>query len=203
MSVRSLIFPSLAVALLAGCVTVPSGPAVMVMPGPQKSFDQFRADEGDCRNYAQAVLGGPNAGQGANDAAAANAVAGAALGAVAGAILGSVTGHAGNGAAIGAGTGLLFGSAAGSNTAGYSSFALQRQYDGAYMQCMYARGNQMPGHVTYRGAALAPQLPVYSYPPASYPAPNIAPGNYPPPNYPPPNYPPPNYPPPVYPAPGG
>ena len=203
MSVHSLLVPSLAVALLAGCVTVPSGPAVMVMPGPQKSFDQFRADEGDCRNYAQAVLGGPNAGQGANDAAAANAVAGAALGAVAGAILGSVTGHAGNGAAIGAGTGLLFGSAAGSNTAGYSSFALQRQYDGAYMQCMYARGNQMPGHVAYRGAAPAPQLPVYSYPPANYPAPNIAPGNYPPPNYPPPNYPPPNYPPPVYPAPGG
>ena len=31
----------------------------MVMPGAQKSFDQFRADDGDCRNYAQAVVGGP------------------------------------------------------------------------------------------------------------------------------------------------
>ena len=123
----------------------------MVLPGYQKSFDQFRADEGDCRGYAQAVLGGPNAGQAANDAAAANAVAGAALGAAAGAILGSVTGHAGNGAAIGAGTGLLFGSAAGSNRSGYSSYQMQRQYDVAYMQCMYARGNQVPGQVAYRG----------------------------------------------------
>jgi hypothetical protein len=187
MSVRSLVVPSLAAALLAGCVTVPTGPAVMVMPGAQKSFDQFRADEVDCRNYAQAVLGGPNAGQPASDAAAANAVAGAALGAAAGAIIGSVSGNAGSGAAIGAGTGLLFGSAAGSNTAGYSSYALQRQYDVAYMQCMYARGNQVPGQVAYRGVAPPPRTPVYSYPP-----PNTAPGNYPPPNYPPPNYPPPN-----------
>ena len=201
MSVRSLAVPSLAAALLAGCVTVPTGPAVMVMPGVQKSFDQFRVDEGECRNYAQAVLGGPNAAQPGNDAAAANAVAGAALGAAAGAILGAVTGHAGNGAAIGAGTGLIFGSAAGSNSAGYSSYALQRQYDGAYLQCMYARGNQVPGQVAYRVVTPAPRTPVYSYPPANYPPPNAAPGNYPPPNYPPPNVAPGNYPPPNYPPP--
>jgi hypothetical protein len=201
MSVHSLFAPSLAVVLLAGCVTVPTGPAVMVMPGAQKSFDQFRVDEGECRNYAQAVLGGPNAAQPGNDAAAANAVAGAALGAAAGAILGAVTGHAGNGAAIGAGTGLIFGSAAGSNSAGYSSYALQRQYDGAYLQCMYARGNQVPGQVAYRVVAPAPRTPVYSYPPANYPPPNAAPGSYPPPNYPPPNVAPGNYPPPNYPPP--
>ncbi len=190
MSVRLLSFPVLAVALLGGCATVPAGPGVMVLPGAQKSFDQFRVDEGDCRNYAQAVVGGPNAAQPANDAAAANAVAGAALGAAAGAIIGSVTGNAGSGAAIGAGTGLLFGSAAGSNTAGYSSYALQRNYDAAYVQCMYARGNQVPGQVAYRGGA---PTPVYSYPPPNYPPPNVAPGNYPPPNYPPPNTPPPAY----------
>ncbi len=190
MSVRSLAVPSLAVVLLAGCVTVPTGPAVMAMPGAQKNFDQFRVDDADCRNYAQAVLGGPNAAQPANDAAAANAVAGAALGAAAGAIIGAVSGNAGSGAAIGAGTGLVFGSAAGSNTAGYSSYALQRQYDGAYLQCMYARGNQVPGQVAYRGAAPPPRTPVYSYPPPNYPPPSVAPGNYPPPNYPPPNYPP-------------
>lgn len=191
MSVRSLVVPSLAVVLFAGCVTVPTGPAVMSMPGAQKNFDQFRVDDADCRNYAQAVLGGPNAAQPANDAAAANAVAGAALGAAAGAIIGAASGNAGSGAAIGAGTGLVFGSAAGSNTAGYSSYALQRQYDGAYLQCMYARGNQVPGQVAYRGAAPPPRTPVYSYPPPNYPPPNVAPGNYPPPNYPPPNYPPP------------
>jgi hypothetical protein len=169
----------------------------MVLPGSQKSFEQFRADEFECRNYAQAVLGGPNAAQPANDAAAANAVAGAALGAAAGAIIGSVSGNAGSGAAIGAGTGLLFGSAAGSNVAGYSSYELQRYYDVAYMQCMYARGNQVPGQVAYRGAPPGARMPVYSYPPASYPPPNVAPGNYPPPNTPPPSTAPP------YRAPGG
>jgi hypothetical protein len=189
MSVRSLTVGLLSATVLGGCVTVPTGPAVMVLPGSNKSFDQFRLDEADCRNYAQAVIGGPNAAQPANDAAAANAAAGAALGAAAGAIIGAASGNAGHGAAIGAGTGLLFGSAAGSNTAGYSSYQLQRNYDVAYMQCMYARGNQVPGQVVYRGTAPASRTPVYSYPP---------------PNYPPPNYPPPNYPPPASaPAPGG
>ncbi len=187
MSVRLLSVPVAAVVLLAGCVTVPTGPGVMVMPGAQKNFDQFRVDEVDCRNYAQAVLGGPYAAQPANDAAAANAVAGAALGAAAGAIIGAVSGNAGSGAAIGAGTGLLFGSAAGSSTAGYSSYELQRHYDIAYMQCMYARGNQVPGQMAYRGAPPGSRTPVYSYPPPNYPPPNVAPGNYPPPNTPPPS----------------
>lgn len=186
MSVRLLAAPLLVVGLLAGCVTVPTGPAVMVMPGTQKSFDQFRVDEADCRNYAQTVLGGSNAAQPANDAAAANAVAGAALGAAAGALIGAVSGNAGSGAAIGAGTGLLFGSASGSNVAAYSSYDLQRHYDVAYMQCMYARGNQVPGHTAYRGPPPGSRTPVYSYPPPNYPPPNVAPGNYPPPNTPPP-----------------
>jgi hypothetical protein len=192
MNKRFLVVPLLAIGLLAGCVTVPTGPAVMVLPGTQKSFEQFRADEDACRSYAQGTIGGPNAGQAASDAAAANAVAGAALGAAAGAILGSVSGQAGQGAAIGAGTGLLFGSAAGGNVAASSSYAMQRNYDAAYMQCMYMRGNQVPGSVAARGR----------------PAPSYSPGypsqGYPPPNYPPPNYPPPNYPPPQgVPAPRG
>lgn len=198
MSKRLLAASVATVLALAGCATVPNGPVVTVLPGYQKSFDQFRADEGDCRQYAQMVLG-PNANQPANDAAAANAVGAAALGAAVGAILGSVTGHAGNGAAIGAGFGLLSGSATGSNTSGYSTYQLQRQYDAAYMQCMYARGNQVPGQVAYRGpppgAGPAPNsnyIPPSTtprYPPAYYPPPNVAPGNYPPPNTPPPNYP--------------
>ena len=115
------------------------------------------------------MIGGPNAAQPANDAAAANAVAAAALGAAAGRDPRSGVRPGGQGAAIGAGTGLIFGSAAGSNSAGYSSYELQRQYDVAYLQCMYARGNQVPGHVAYRVVAPAPRTPVYSYPPANYP----------------------------------
>lgn len=198
MSVRLLIVSVAAVAVLAGCVTVPVGPAVVVLPGSRKTLEQFNADEIACRNYAQAVIGGPNAAQPANDAAAANAVIGSALGAAAGAIIGSASGQAGAGAAIGAGTGLLFGSAAGSNVSGYSSYQLQRNYDVAYIQCMYARGNQVPGRVVYRGNSTYYPPPDYPAPagqPGGYPAPPAQPGGYPAPpgaasgNYPPPNYP--------------
>lgn len=197
MSKRSLAAAVLAALGVAGCVTVPTGPAVPVMPGYQKSPDQFRADDADCRNYAYAAIGGPNAGQPAADAAANNAVVGAAIGAGIGALLGAATHDAGAGAAWGAGTGLLFGSAAGSNNSGYSSYQLQRQYDVAYMQCMYARGNQVPGQVARGAQPYRP--PNTSWIPPGYssgnaPPPNPVPGSYPPPNYPPPNYPPPSYP---------
>lgn len=203
MSTRALVLSLVGAAVLGACVTVPTGPAVTVLPGSHKSFDAFRYDDAACRNYAQSIIGGPAAGQAASDAAAANAVAGAAIGAAAGAIIGSVSGQAGQGAAIGAGTGLLFGSAAGSNAAGYSSYALQRNYDSAYVQCMYARGNFVPSAGGYRGpppryySAPAPYAP--SDPAAGgqaprgygYPAPpEAATGNYPPPNYPPPTAPP-------------
>ena len=131
-------------ALLAigGCVTVPTGPAVTAFPGQYKPWDQFRVDDAECRQFASASIGAPT--QAAIDASAANAIGAAAVGAAAGAIIGSVTGQAGQGAAIGAGTGLVFGSAAGSNVAYGSSVQLQQRYDGAYMQCMYAKGNQIP-----------------------------------------------------------
>lgn len=174
MTKRLLLVPLFALVVLGGCVTVPTGPAVRVLPGSQKSFEEFQYDDGSCRQYAQTVIGGAKAGQPAADAAAASTVGGTAIGAAIGALIGSATGHAGNGAAIGASMGLLVGSSEGANTAGYSSYTMQRDYDTAYVQCMYARGNQVPGSTAYRSA----------------------PANYPPPNYPPPNYPPPDYPPP-------
>jgi OmpA family protein len=181
---KSLLIAPLAAALvLAGCVTVPTGPTVMVLPGSQKSFDQFQGDGMACQQFAQNVVA-PQ-GQTAANNAAANAAVGTALGAAAGAIIGSATGQAGQGAAIGAGTGLIFGSAAGSNVAYGSSYQMQRSYDMAYMQCMYARGNQVPGQVVSR------RQPVYSYPPANYPPPASTQQGTPPSNYPPPNTPPP------------
>ena len=38
-----------AVLTLGACVTVPSGPSMMSLPGTGKSFDQFRADDFECR----------------------------------------------------------------------------------------------------------------------------------------------------------
>jgi hypothetical protein len=153
------------VLLFAGCVTVPTAPAVTVLPGQFKPWDQFRIDDVDCRNYASAAIGGPT--QDAQNAAAAQAAGAAAIGAAAGAIIGSVTGQAGQGAAIGAGTGLLFGSAAGNNVAYGSSYALQQRYDSAYVQCMYAKGNQIPmrGSSGARNPQFAQPAPQSPYPP--------------------------------------
>jgi hypothetical protein len=151
MTKLSLLLPLSVLLVLGGCVTVPVGPAVRVMPGTGKGFDQFQADDVNCRQYAYASIGGPDAARAGQDNAAANAAVATAIGAAAGAAIGAVTGQAGHGAAIGAGTGLLWGSAGGANAAGYSSYQLQNMYDTAYMQCMYARGNQVPG--TWRTAA--------------------------------------------------
>ncbi|MEO8740390.1 MAG: glycine zipper family protein [Casimicrobiaceae bacterium] len=147
----AIVFSSL---FLAACVTVPAGPTVMVLPGTSKTFEAFQADNYSCQQFAQAELGlGPVApGQTAViDQNAGNTAATATLlGAAAGAAIGAVTGQAGAGAAIGAGTGLLFGSAAGANAAGYNSFTTQRRYDNAYLQCMYAKGNQIPVRASAR-----------------------------------------------------
>ena len=184
MNKRLLLVPLAAALVLGGCVTVPSGPTVMVLPGPQKSFDQFQNDGMACQQFAQNVVA--PAGVDAANYAAANAAVGTALGAAAGAIIGSATGQAGAGAAIGAGTGLLFSAPTSGNMAYASSWQLQRSYDIAYMQCMYARGNQLPGQAVVR------RQPVYSFPPPNFPAPAAMPQGYPPGNYPPPNTPPPS-----------
>ena len=107
---RSL--PLIAVALLAGCVTVPSGPSVMVLPGDGRTFDQFRYDDMDCRNYASSQVGGASADQVAADSAVKSAVLGTVIGAAAGGAIGGRSG-----AATGAGAGLLVGSVAGTGAA--------------------------------------------------------------------------------------
>lgn len=133
---------------LAGCVSVPQGPTVAVMPGTSKSLEEFHADNGGCQQYAQSAIAGPT--QAAYNQAGANVVGSAAFGALIGALFGSVTGDAGYGAAWGAGTGAMFGGAAAGSGGYASSYALQQQYNAAYMQCMYTHGNQVPARVVQR-----------------------------------------------------
>src|ERR1019366_2280560 len=131
----------LAVLIVAGSTTPhPMGPGVTVMPAPGKPFEMFAAEEHECRQYAEQSLGlTPDAA--ASKSFAGSAVAGTAIGTAAGALLGGR-----QGAAVGAGVGLLAGSASGSNQAAYSSRDAQWRYDNAYKQCMYAKGNQIPGY---------------------------------------------------------
>lgn len=98
------------------------------------------------------------------------------LGAGLGALIGSASGNAGIGAAIGAGSGLLIGASAGSDHGRGSGYEAQQRYDTYYLQCMYLKGNQVPGVVTPRR-----YRPQNSYtPPPPPPAPYTAP-RYPPP----------------------
>jgi hypothetical protein len=125
--------------LLSACAVVPQGPSVMALPGSGKTFDQFRADDANCRGFAYQQVGGQGSNQAATNSAVGSAVVGTALGAAAGAAFGG-----GSGAAIGAGAGLLAGSAVGMGSAQGSAYDVQRRYDYAYMQCMYANGNRIP-----------------------------------------------------------
>lgn len=132
------------VTALTSCATFPTGPSVMSLPGTGKSFEQFRADDAVCRQFAYEQVGGVTGQQAAQSSAVTSAVVGTVIGAAAGAAIGSASGDMGAGAAIGAGSGLLLGSAAGSGYASGSYYENQRRYDNAYIQCMYAKGNRVP-----------------------------------------------------------
>ena len=123
---------ALGLLLLGGCVTVPSGPSVMVLPGTGKSFDQFRADELDCRHYASYQTN-----MTPEEASANSGVSSAALGTLIGAAAGAAI-NGGTGAAVGAGVGLAGGTLAGTGAASASACpASQQRYDFGYTQCMY------------------------------------------------------------------
>jgi len=126
---------------LGACSTLPSGPSVAVMPAPNKPFEVFQSDDLVCRNYALGQVGG-NAGQLQQQQAVESAVVGTAVGAAAGAMIGHGEGEA---VGVGAGTGLLVGTLAGMDRSGSAGYTLQERYNVAYMQCMYAKGNQVPG----------------------------------------------------------
>ena len=125
---------------LAACVSVPTGPAVMVLPGTGKNFDEFRFDDNDCRQFAYHQIGGQDAARSQQDHAVSSAVVSTAVGALAGAAIGGNSA----GAAAGAGVGLLGGSVYGANTSYESGYGLQRRYDIAYQQCMYSKGHRVP-----------------------------------------------------------
>ena len=87
-------------ALLGGCAGVPTAPSIMALPGTDRSFDDFRFDDAQCRQYAFQQVGGVTEDPSVRDAAI-----GTVIGALAGAAIGGK-----DGAAVGAGVGLLFGS---------------------------------------------------------------------------------------------
>jgi len=142
----------LSLVALAGCAAPPMGPMVQVMPGPGKPFGEFQADDANCRGFANMQVAGQ--AEAVNQQAVGGAVLSTALGAGLGAAIGG-----GQGAAIGAASGAGIGAAYGAGGTSGAQMGIQMRYDGAYSQCMYSRGNQVPGYAPPPG----------SYEPAGYP----------------------------------
>ncbi len=136
---KSVLAYLIVAAVLAGCATAPTGPRVAVMPAPGKPFEVFAAEDQACRNYAEQAIGETR-----DDAAAQNFAGAAALGTAVGATAGALAGGP-DSAAGGAAAGLVTGSMIGAGESARASGDAQRRYDIAYEQCMYAKGNQIPG----------------------------------------------------------
>jgi uncharacterized protein YcfJ len=183
-----------ALVMLEGCAATPMGPHVQVMPAANKPFDVFQQEQAYCKQYANNEVSGQ--ADAANEKAVGTALLGGALGAGLGAVVGG-----GRGAAVGAAAGGTMGTAVGASNSQHGNLPIQQQYDNAYSQCMYAKGNQViappvrtvvqPVYVSPPPAVIytAPPAPVYVAPPP--PAPYAPPqGQYAPPP-PPPGSPPP------------
>ena len=153
---------------LGGCASMPKGPSVRVLPAPGKSFEQFQVDDSICRQWAAAQIG-ESPEETANRNTLNSAVVGTAVGAGVGAAIGAASGNPGAGAAIGGGSGLLLGTASGASSGQMYGGEAQRRYDNAYVQCMYAKGNQVPGTLRRvrpeRGATDNYPVPPDYYPP--------------------------------------
>jgi predicted lipid-binding transport protein (Tim44 family) len=151
---RHLFIPTAVAAgvLVSGCATAPLGPTVAAMPPPGKQFELFAHDDYVCRQWAGATVG-PNRDQATNQMLG-SMLAGLAIGAAAGAL---ADGH--DGAGTGAAIGTVLGTGAGYSQSEMTGWAAQRSYDVAYQQCMYAKGNVIPGYYPYPAHATAPPQP--------------------------------------------
>ena len=133
---------------VAGCAMRPMGPSVAVMPAANKPFDAFQQEVTSCKQYADQQVSGQ--AEAANAQAVGSAFLGSGLGAAFGGALGG-----GSGAGVGAATGAIAGTGAGAAQSSQAAQpAIQQQYDTAFEQCMYAKGNQVPG---FEPTAASPQ----------------------------------------------
>jgi hypothetical protein len=155
----------LGIGILNACAVVPpSGPNVLVLPAPGKPFEVFQTDEAVCRQYARYQLGMEPA-EAASQSAFTSGAIGTVVGAAAGALIGAGVGNPGAGAAIGGGSGLVLGGVSGASAGGASAATLQARYDMAYVQCMYAKGNQVPGAPAPAAQSTPPPAPSGTPPP--------------------------------------
>lgn len=149
--------------LLSGCATEPLGPTARVLPALGKPFQVFQQDQELCKQFADGETAG--GAMMSNVKQLGTAALSIALGAGLGAAV--TQRHGGQGAAPGAALGALAGAVTAARGSGRDQNGLQGRYDLAYTQCMFARGNQIPGPA--RGVS-----PGF----AARPMPSVMPGPY-------------------------
>ncbi|MBU3607390.1 glycine zipper family protein [Polynucleobacter nymphae] len=138
---RITVLTASVLASLAACVSAPTGPTVAIMPREGKPFEVFQQEDQQCREFAaNSIKDSSNVAL--KDAATSAAIA-AALGAAAGAMIG---GGSHTNVGTGAGIGLLGGAGIGAMNASGKENQSQTQYNIAYQQCMYSKGNQVPSY---------------------------------------------------------
>ena len=146
---------ALASLLLAACAPMPVAPTVAVMPAANKPFEVFMQDDQLCRGWAAHSVGQPG-----NNAAAQQMVGSTVAGAVIGGLIGAAVGDH-RSAGVGAAVGTLVGASAGANQSAAVGWNAQRSYDIAYQQCMYSKGNVLPGsRYGYAYPSPPPPLPL-------------------------------------------
>jgi uncharacterized protein YcfJ len=136
---KRYLIPITLILTLAACASAPTGPTVTVMPREGKPFDVFQKEDQECRGFAAKAA--EDTSNAALKQGASSALIGAAVGAAAGAV---IQGGSSKNIGTGAGIGLLGGSAKGAMGASNKEDQAQTQYNIAYQQCMYAKGNQVP-----------------------------------------------------------
>ena len=138
---KRLILSFAILSTLAACTSAPTGPTVAIMPREGKPFEVFQAEDQQCRQFAASAV------KDTSDAALKEGVTSAAVGAALGAAAGLVIGGGSHtNVGTGAGVGMLGGAGLGAMNASGKQNQAQEQYNIAYQQCMYSKGNQVPSY---------------------------------------------------------
>jgi hypothetical protein len=104
---------------------MPSGPSTVMVPPSTKPLETFSAEDKECRQYAEQAVS-----KSASKLSLPDLMIGTSVGTVSG-------GRGGySGAGVGVGTNVGSGSE--------RDMEIQRDYDIAYQQCMYTKGNELP-----------------------------------------------------------
>ncbi|MBX3616316.1 hypothetical protein [Nitrosomonas sp.] len=163
--VSRLLFLWIILMILTACASTPTAPSVITLPGKGVSFEQFRADDYDCRVFAFQQLEGKGSPLASHSKRVEGAVA--------------ATGQDGTSGIPGAALGGAFEQV----PATAAMDGGQRQYDIHYIQCMYAKGHRVPmlGRMTGDQADVESAGPKIISPPAGFKPPPPPAGNPPPP----------------------